>query len=180
METTGSIYKAPTERSAEDSWESLSCKEIKPDNPKENRPWIFIQWKDWCWSWSSNTLATWCEELTHWKRPWCWKDWGQQEEEATEDEMVGWHHWLNGHEFEQTPSLACCRPLACCSPWGCKESDTTQWLNNSSRTTSTLNLRHSYPPVRWIMQVKGHIPLDCREEGEGNKVFQSGSLVLAI
>ena len=32
-----------------------------------------IHWKDWCWSWNSNTLATWCEELTHWKRPWCWE-----------------------------------------------------------------------------------------------------------
>ena len=51
-------------------------------------------WKDWCWSWNSNTLATWCEELTH------WKDWGQKEKGMTEDEMVGWHHQLNGHEFE--------------------------------------------------------------------------------
>ena len=57
-----------------------------------------IHWKDWCWS--SNTLATWLEELTHWKRPWCWKDWRQEEEGMTEDEMVGWHHWLNGDESE--------------------------------------------------------------------------------
>ena len=47
-------------------------KEIKLINPKGNQSWIFI-WKDWCWSWSSNTLATWCEELIHWKRPWCWE-----------------------------------------------------------------------------------------------------------
>ena len=45
----------------------------------------------------SNTLATWCEELTRLKRPWCW------ETLLTEDEMVGWHHWLNGHESEQAP-----------------------------------------------------------------------------
>ena len=70
----------------------LDCKEIKPVNPKGNQPWIFIQgndwWshyhqsdadaeglmlKDWCWSWSSNTLTTWCEELTHWQRHWCWE-----------------------------------------------------------------------------------------------------------
>ena len=38
-----------------------------------------IHWKDWCWSWSSNTRATWCEEPSHWKRAWCWKDWGQEE-----------------------------------------------------------------------------------------------------
>ena len=57
-----------------------------------------IHWKDWCWSWNSNTLATWYEELTHWKR-YC-KDWRQEEKGTTEDEMVGWHHRLNGHDFE--------------------------------------------------------------------------------
>ena len=62
-------------------------------------------WKDWCWGWSSNTLATWCEELNHWKRPWCWKDWGQEEKGKTEDEMVGWHHQLDGHGFGWTPEL---------------------------------------------------------------------------
>ena len=69
----------------------------------------------WCWSWNSSTLATWCKELTHLKRPYAGKDWGQEEKGMTEDEMVGWHHWLNGHEFEQAPgdgegqgSLACC------------------------------------------------------------------------
>ena len=50
----------------------LDCKEIKPVNPKGNQP-SNLHWKYWCWSWSSNPLATWCEELTHWKRPWCWE-----------------------------------------------------------------------------------------------------------
>ena len=50
--------------------------------------------------WNSNTLATWCEELTHLKRPWCWERLRAGGEGATEDEMVGWHHRLNGHEFE--------------------------------------------------------------------------------
>ena len=50
----------------------LNCKEIQPVHPKRNWSWIFI-WKDWCWNWNSNTLATWCEELTHLKRPWCWE-----------------------------------------------------------------------------------------------------------
>ena len=59
-----------------------------------------IHWKDWCWSWNSNTLATWCEESTHLKRPDAGKDWGQVEKGRTKDEMVGWHHQLNGHEFE--------------------------------------------------------------------------------
>ena len=47
-----------------------SPKEIKPVNPKGNQPWI--HWKNWCWSWNSN-MSIWCEEPTHWKRPWCWE-----------------------------------------------------------------------------------------------------------
>ena len=54
---------------------------------------------DWCWSWNSNTLATWCKELSHLKRPWCWEGLRQEEKWTTEDEMVGWHHQLDGHGF---------------------------------------------------------------------------------
>ena len=83
--------------------------------------------KDWCWSWNSSTLATWCKELTHWKGPWCWKDWSQEEKGTTEDEMVGWHHRLDGHEFEQAPAVGDGQgSLACCSPWGCKELNLTE------------------------------------------------------
>jgi len=93
-----------------------------------------IHWKDWCWSWSSNTLAIWCKEPTHWKRPWCWERLRTEEKRATEDEWVGWHQWFNGHEFEQTlgDSEGQGR-LVCCSPWGCKESDTTEQLNNKEK-----------------------------------------------
>ena len=80
-------------------------------------------------NWSPNTLATWCEELTHWKRPWCWerlKAGGK----GNENEMVGWHHWLNGHEFEQAQGVRAGQgSLACWSPWGRKELDMTEWLN---------------------------------------------------
>ena len=62
------------------------------------------------------------------------KDGGQEEKGATEDEMVGWHHRLDGHEFEQTPGDGEGQGnLACCSPWGRKESDTTERLNNSNK-----------------------------------------------
>ena len=58
------------------------------------------------------------------------KDWGQEEKGKTEDEMVGWHHRLNGHEFEQAPGVDDGQEsLACCSPWGYKELDMTKWLN---------------------------------------------------
>ena len=77
----------------------LDCKEIQPVHPKRDRSVLGGHWKDWCWSWNSNTLATWCEELTHWKRPWCRERLRAGGEGKTEDEMVGWHHWLNGHGF---------------------------------------------------------------------------------
>ena len=59
-----------------------------------------FHWKDWCWSWNSSALATSCKKLTHLKRPWCWERLKMGGEGMTEDEMVGWHLWLNGHEFE--------------------------------------------------------------------------------
>ena len=79
----------------------LDYNEIKPVNPKVKST-LNIQWKDWCWRWSSNTLAIWCKELIHWRRPWCWERLRAVEKRMTENEMVGWHHRLNGLEFEQT------------------------------------------------------------------------------
>ena len=72
----------------------LECKEIQPVHPG-GKSVLNIHWKDWCWSWSSNTLATWCEELTIGKDPDAGKDW-RQEKGTTEVEMAGWHHWLDG------------------------------------------------------------------------------------
>jgi len=77
---------------------ALDCMNIQLVHPKGNKS--NIHWKDWCWSLNCNNLATWYEELTHWKRPWCWERLRQEEKGTTDDEMVGWHHQLNGHEFE--------------------------------------------------------------------------------
>ena len=105
----------------------MDCKEI---NPKGNLPVLNIHWKDWCWNWNSNTLATWCEELTHWKRPWRWVRLKKGGEGTTEDEMLGWHHWLNGQEFEQALGVGDGQgSLACYSPWDHKQSDRTEQLN---------------------------------------------------
>ena len=65
----------------------LDCKEIQPVHPKGNQSWIFI---GRCWSWSTNTLATWYEELTHWKRPWCW----QRLRAGREWDDRGWDGWI--------------------------------------------------------------------------------------
>ena len=86
-----------------------------------------VHWKDWCWSWNSNTLATWCEELAHWKRPSCWERLRAGGEGTTEDEMVGGHYQLDGRGFEWTPGVGDGQGgLACCDSWGHKESDTTE------------------------------------------------------
>ena len=89
-----------------------------------------VHWKDWCWSWNSNTLATSWEKLTHGKDPDVGWDWGQEEKGTTEDGVAGLHHRLDGHVFGWTPGV--CdgqRGLACCDSWGCKELDTTELLN---------------------------------------------------
>ena len=78
----------------------LDWKQIQPSHPKGDQSVLGAHWKDWCWCWNSNTLATWCEELTHLKRPWCWERLRAGGEGDNRGEVVGWHHWLNGHEFE--------------------------------------------------------------------------------
>ena len=111
-----------------------------------------IHWKDWCWS--SNTLATWCEELTLWKDPEAGNNWRQEEKGATEDEMVGWHHRLTEHEFEQTPGYSEGQgSLACCSSLGCKESDTTEQLNSNDKvcTSLTTELEGLQVSMHWII-----------------------------
>ena len=86
------------------------------------------------------------KESTHWKRPWCWEDWGQEEKRMTEDEMVGCHHRLDGHGFEQALRVGDGQgSLACCSPWGRKEPDTTEWLNKEQ-------LLHDKAPRRQYRQ----------------------------
>ena len=69
------------------SWASLGCKEIQPVHPKGNQSWIL---KDWCWNGNSNTLATWCEELTYLKRPWCW----ERMRARGKGDNRGWDGWM--------------------------------------------------------------------------------------
>ena len=106
----------------------LDSKEIKPVHPKGNLSWIFIERTD------AEAPILWPPDVKSQligKDPDAGKDWGQEEKGTTEDEMVGWHHWLNGHEFEQAPGVGEGQGgLVCCSPWGHKELDTTEPLNN--------------------------------------------------
>ena len=99
----------------------LDCGEIKPVNPKGNQPWIFSGRTDA----EGEAPILWPPDLKIWlirKDPDAGKDWRQEEKGTTEDKMVGWHHWLDGHEFEQAPGVGDGQgSLACCSPWSCNE-----------------------------------------------------------
>ena len=107
----------------------LDCKEIKSVNLKGNQCWIFIGKAGA----KAETPILWPSDVKNWlvgKDPNAGKDWRQEEKGMTEDEMLGWHHWFNGHEFEQAPGVGDGQgSLVCCSPWGNKESDTTEWLS---------------------------------------------------
>jgi len=108
----------------------LDCKEINLVNPRGNQFWMFIRRTD------AEAVAPvlWPPDVKNWllgKDPDAGKGW-RQETGTTEDKIVEWHHWLNGHEFEQAlGDDEGHGGLACCSPWGRKESDTTEQLNNN-------------------------------------------------
>ena len=107
----------------------LDCKEIQPVHPKGNQSWIFVGRTDVV----AETPILWPPDGKNWligKDPDAGKDWRQKEKRTTEYEMVGWHHWLDGHESEQALGVGDGQgSLECCRPWGRKESDTTEQLN---------------------------------------------------
>ena len=105
----------------------LDCKEIQPVHPKGDQSWVFIGRTDS----EAETPILWPPDAKNWliwKGPDAGKDWRQEEKGRTEDEMVGWHHWLNGHEFEWALGVGDGQgSLACCRLWGHKE---LTWLSN--------------------------------------------------
>ena len=114
------------EKTLESPWD---FKEIKPVNPKGNQSWIFIGRIDA----EAKTPILWPSDVKNQligKDPDAGKDWRQEEKATTEDEMVGWRHQLDGHEFEQASGVGDAQAsLSSYSPWGCKESDWATELN---------------------------------------------------
>ena len=106
---------------------ALDCKDIQPVHPKGNQSWIFIGRTDA----EAETPVLWPPDVNNWfigKDPDAQKDWRWEEKGTTEAEMVGWHHQLNVHEFEQSPGVGDGQgSLECCSPWARKELDMTEW-----------------------------------------------------
>ena len=105
------------------------CKEIQPVHPKGDQSWVFIRKTDA----EAETPILWPLHAKSWlirKDPDAGRDWEQEEKGMTEDEMAGWHHQLNAHEFGWTPGVGDGQVgLACWDSWDHKESDTTEWLN---------------------------------------------------
>ena len=126
----------------------LDCKEIQPVHPKGDQSWVFIGRTDV----EAETPVLWPPHVKSWligKDPDAGRDWGQEEKRTTEDEMAGWHHRLDGHEFEQTPGVCDGQGgLACCDSWSCKELDTTEqlnwtelnWITHQRKTLQSSNL----------------------------------------
>ena len=133
-----------------DSWESLGLQEIQPVHSEGDQSWIFIGRTDA----EAEILILWPPDVKNWltgKDPDARKDWRWEEKGMTEDEMVGWHHWLNGHEFEQTLGDGEGQGgLACRSSWGHRESDMTEWLNNPGVWEC------EWSPRRWALCTLAH------------------------
>ena len=116
-------------------------------NQSSSKSTLNIQWKNWCWSWSSNALATWCEEPTRWKRPWCWERAKAKGEEGDR----GWNGeiaWLlNGHEFNKLWEIVKDREGWCVAIHGVSKS----WTQLSDWTTvfHCIYVPHLYPFICW-------------------------------
>ena len=118
----------------------LDCKEIQPVHPKGDKSWVFIGRTDV----EAETPILWPPDVKRWliwKDPDAGKDWGQEEKGTTEDEMVGWHHWLNGHEFGWTlgvgdgqGGLVCCDKVAKSWTWLSDWTECLLWSNNWCKT----------------------------------------------
>ena len=127
----------------------------------------YIDWKDWCWSWNSNTLATDVKNWLIWKDPDAGKDWRQEDKGMTEDEMVDWHYRLDGHEFEQALGVGDGQgSLACCSH-GFAKSQT--WLSDWTDWYSKQNKEDIFMTITVLVSVTGVVAVP----GVNNCVFQN-------
>ena len=127
---------------------SLDCKEIQPVHSKGDQSWVFIGRIDP----EAETPIIWSPDARSWligKDLDAGKDWGQEEKGTTEDEMIWWHHRLNGHGFGWTPGVGDGQGgLACCGSWSLKDSGSTECLN---WTEYCFNIRHI---VWWTLWMK--------------------------
>ena len=142
----------------------LDCKEIQPVHPKGDQSWVFIGRTDA----EAETPILWPRHVKSWligKDPDAGRDWGQEEKGTTEDEMAGWHHWLDAHEFEWTPGVVDGQGgLACCDSWGHKELDTTEQRNWTATTTINKSPKRKNSYRDCVVRAVGNPISDDREE----------------
>ena len=137
----------------------LDCKEIQSVHSKGDQPWDFFGRNDA----KAETPVLWPPHVKSWligKDSDDGRDWGQEEKGTTEDEMAGWHHWLDGRESEWTPGVCDGQEgLVCCDSWGRKESDTTEQLNwTELNATLSLNTQLFWY-VTWVYECYSIFPL---------------------
>ena len=132
----------------------LDCREIQPVHHKRKSV-LNIYWKNWCWSWNSNTLATWCEELTHWKRPWCWerlKAGGKGDDRRWDGWMASpaqWTWvWVNSRSLLE--AVNCQGGLACCNPLSHKETWLSDWTEVCSPPGSSIHGILQARMLEWV------------------------------
>ena len=122
----------------------LDCREIPPVHLKGDQSWVFFGRTDA----KAETPILWPPDVKSWligKDPDAGRDWGQEEKGTTEDEMAGWHHWLDGHEFEWTLGVGDGQGgMACCDLWSHQESDTTEQLNWTLFKGAWWNIRSGF------------------------------------
>ena len=140
----------------EDSWESLGL-QGDPTSPSQRKSVLGVHWKDWCWGWNSNTLATLCKELTHLKKPWFW----ERLTAGGEGDDRGWDGWMAspiqwtwvwvnlGVDDGQGG-------LGCCGSWGRKESDFTGRLNWTQGQNNQEALKMKMISIQQTLSVKLH------------------------
>ena len=131
----------------------LNCKQIQPVHPKGDQSWVFIGRTDA----QAETPILWPPHVKSWligKDPDAGRDCGQEEKGMTEDELAGWHHQLDAHEFGWTPGVGDGQGgLAWCNSWGHKESDTTEQLNwSATRAILQKKNKWTFRPTQYIIQ----------------------------
>ena len=140
----------------------LDCKEIKPVNPKGNQSWVFIGRTDP----EAEAPILWTPDAKNWltgKDPDAGRDWRQEKKGMTEDEIVGWHHWLDGHESEWTPGVCsdsgplsqrCCLTISfSVTLFSCIHQGLFPWVSSSHQVAKVLELQLQHQSFQWILRV---------------------------
>ena len=163
---------------------SLDCKEIQSVHSQGDQPWDFFGRNDA----KAETPVLWPAHVKTWligKDSDAGRDWGQEEKGTTEDEMAGWHHWLDGHEFESTPRVGDGQGgLACCNSWGRKELDMTERLNWTEqvvgRAIKFLSKKYIYKTITCVFYPATEISLPCYLWGFIQKSFSLNIYIVFV